>query len=120
MEKILKYCEDCGAELVSFIDGQCCGLKCPKCDKIVVITTYDDSAMEDKNTYKLFLLENDYTAKKAYILSRTIKCNVNKATKLLSEKNVLAYECKAVEMKEIKKVLKDNCINFVIPNFPYE
>ena len=118
--KELEYCNICGTKLVTFVDGHCCGLKCPKCNEIIAVTTYDDLSSEDKKIYSLILTHNIYTAKKAYILAKTINCDVNIATKLLRQENVKAFEGIATQLKKIKLVFDENEINYEIPEFPYK
>ncbi len=120
MKDKLEYCDKCGTKLIFAIEGNCCGAKCPNCNVFKTVSTYNDPIEFDTKDYELYIEKNDYSAKKAYIIAKSLNCDITKATKYLNGVNVLIFKGKAKELLEILNTFEENNINVFAPNFPYK
>lgn len=117
----LDYCEKCGTKLVGFIEGDCYGSKCPKCNVTKAVTSIYPILTADKVIYKIKLLDNnkiDYSNLKS--LSRITGLNFSDSKELLLNGGVL-FEDNAIIIREKLQCLDETNLKYIVcPNFPYK
>lgn len=113
------FCEKCGAEMSSYINGSSCGMECKSCGWGWA-TTYRSPIEEDNTDYELCIepIINPSVDNLRCIAS-LLGCNFITAKSKMQDKIVMTR--KAIAISDIALKLKSNNIAFTImPEFPYE
>lgn len=116
-----EICDVCGTKLIGFIEGMCCGLKCPKCKEAKVVTSYFSVLSQDDTIYKITLLpNNDFDINDIKTVAHAANCNYVQAKKILLNGGVVIEG----EARNIHKIILEfmlENIKFVItPDYPHK
>lgn len=121
IEHSSEICDVCGNNLIAFIDGRTCGLKCLKCNKTKVVTSYYRKWEMDYTKYKIELLpHNDIENTQIKIVARISNCNYIQAKELLTNGGIIIEDVP----KNIHRILIDlifaNIKYNITPDYPYK
>lgn len=121
MEFNFEFCDVCGTKLVDFIEGQCCGKKCPKCNEAKIVTSYFSVLASDSTIYKIEVLPNNETSlNNIKIIAKLGNYNFVTSKKLLNDGGILV-EDNAVNIYEKIKDLDFTKIKYTItPDYPHK
>lgn len=115
-EKI--FCEKCGAEMSSYINGSSCGMECKSCGWGWA-TTYRSPIEEDDTDYALTISSvSNPSLTTIKCISNILMCNFVTAKEKLKNDIVIIGKASTIE-KYIKTLISNSIIFMVSPNFPY-
>jgi len=112
-------CTNCNSEMTYFIEGQCCGWKCPKCGDSLVTTYY--SALEmDSTKYSISVSVNgDNNMARIKAVSEVLNCNYLQAKERLKAGFTISNVSASDATKIIKSLKKAELIFSTSPDFPH-
>lgn len=119
MEENKYICPKCGTEMIAVYEKPALNLTCPKCGCKIATTKWEDIDLDDTD-YEIVVkpLVNPLMNQVKFISNLTGQ-NFIVSKKFLENGGVL-LKAKAIEIREKKKLLKDNGIDYSIsPEFPY-
>jgi len=113
-------CPNCNEKMVYFVEGNCCGWKCAKCDTAFVTSYYDPIAL-DENEYEISIDGiNNPNASQIKAIAEICQCNFM----VSKEKLLHGFVVKSMNAKDTRSALgklKAVKLAFVVsPDFEYE
>lgn len=113
-------CPECGANLVSFIEGSSMGSRCPACGWSVV-ATYTPPILEDEREYTISIMSGTPTKEVLEAVSRIAICNYVEAKQLVDCAPTTLFVGRATEVLARKNELEDVGVPIEVqPDFPYD
>ena len=119
MEENKYICPKCGAEMIAVYEKPALNLTCPKCGCKIATTKWEDIDLDDTD-YKIVLKSLAHPSMdQVKLISNLTGQNFIVSKRLLENGGVL-LSTKAIEIREKKKLLNENGVDFSIsPEFPY-
>ena len=114
-------CDICGVKLIGFREGRSCGLKCPKCKEVKVVTSYFSELELDAVSYNITVLPNEnFDIDKIKVIAHAANCNYVQAKEILTIGGVVIED----EARKIHKIILElmlKNIKFIItPDYPHK
>ena len=113
-------CEKCNANMKWLKKDSVQGWICSKCGWNFITTNIDD-IYEDTKEYSIYIKNNcEVDIKKIKLISKLAGVNYIKAKKLLVEEKVCIFKSRAIDVKNVLKMLDELNIKYeVVPKFKY-
>jgi len=111
-------CLECGAEMLYFREGHCCGLKCTKCENGIATTA---PIVTDPTAYAVALKPSNRSAVgNVRLIANIAGVNWLQAKKLIESAPSEIFRGQALKVQGIKNQLEAAGIKYKIePEFPY-
>lgn len=113
-------CSNCNIEMTYFVEGQCCGWKCPMCGDALVTTYYTELEMDNTIYSVLVSADCDANASKIKAVSEVLGCNYLQAKEKIAT-GFSVSEVFASDAAKILKLIKEAGLSYqTTPEFPHE